>query len=166
MGLNMGGIAINFRNVGYSLKSKVKMETIFIIAIVVLVYWKLKKSANKNSIFVSLPDVGRPGTITKHQKRFLDERGLSGFDEASKQQASTMISCIRYAERVCEVSGHQDKITPTYTNELLGFIANDTEFRQYVHDRNQKLWKEGIDEDEVEPKRDEFFHRLKNFIES
>lgn len=48
---------------------------------------------------------------------------------------------------------------------LIEFICNDDEFREYVHERNTRLWKEGIDEDDVEPDRDIYFYKLKKFIE-
>jgi len=145
------------------------MEIIFlIILVVVVIYYKRQKSKNSAdeiSVSINLPDKGRPGTISEGQNRFLNEWGFSGFSDISKQQASILISCIRYSERVCEILNQKEKLKSTYMLTLITFICNDESFRTYVHERNTQLWKEGIDEDDVEPDKNNHFFKLKEFIE-
>ncbi len=130
--------------------------------VVVVAFFNRDKTAQGT---LNIPEIGRTGTASKHQKRFLDERGLSGFEDTSKEQASLIISCVRYAERVSDCIGNDEEIKSTSLVGILVSITNDDELRDFIHERNQKLWKSGIDEDDVDPDQDEHFFKVKKFIE-
>ena len=121
---------------------------------------------NKNQIGFTLPLVGTPGSATKRQLEFLEDFGLDGCENFSKDQASMMISAMEYGRVVFHtVNPEADGLPIWKHHRIMQFIINNPEIRNYVIERNKELFSQRISEDDVEPEQNEHFRRIQFFID-
>lgn len=112
-----------------------------------------------------LPLIGEEGSLTKYQLRYLENLGLEGCQRFSHEQASMVISAMEYARGTYSMVKPREAHMPKWERQKVAeYIINNEDLRVYVVERNRRLLKAGLANEDNPIERDDHFRKIAYFI--
>jgi hypothetical protein len=108
----------------------------------------------------TMPRLGEPGTITEEQFTALNRNLFMPSREWSFEEAALVLDAVTYLRAVCAAAIGVREPDLGVQNELLTFILQDQDLRDYVRKWGENRRAQGIDEPEPELKRNDQFYRV------
>lgn len=107
-----------------------------------------------------IPRIGVPGTITQEQITALERNLFQPSEDWSFEEAALILDTVSYLRAVCAKALGKRKPPLEVQNELLTYILQDQDLRDYVREWGKDRREAGIDDKPPQLKHNDHYERV------